>query len=241
MFRSILLCVCGGLLLGAHANALPDSSPTQAQPADRVTLTLETAREQALTRVAELEDPVGRADVWGGLGMLYHAQNRLREAAENYRRALDEAETIHWHYLLAVVLADQGDVDGAVANFRRALELADGRHMLASYRLGLALLADGQYAAAAASLRNALAEAPEAAAVLTALGDAQLGAGNLDAARKLLEEAAGLAPTAGRIAPTSWPSPTVNWATSKAPRPGSSDATTSRPGSTTPCCSKSWP
>ena len=200
MFRSILLCVCGGLLPGAHANALPDSSPTQPQPADRVTLTLETAREQALTRIAELEDPVERADVWGGLGMLYHAQNRLREAAESYRRALEEAETIHWHYLLAVVLADQGDVDGAVASFRRALELADGRHMLASYRLGLALLADGQYAAAAASLRNALAEAPEAAAVLTALGDAQLGAGNLDAARKLLEEAAGLAPTAGRIA-----------------------------------------
>ena len=52
----------------------------------------------------------------------------------------------------------------------------EGRHMLASYRLGLALLADGQYDAAAASLRNALAEAPEAAAVLTALGDAELAA-----------------------------------------------------------------
>ncbi len=214
--RSILLCVCAGqdaslgtrltaaltvgLLLGAPANALPDSSPAQAQPADRVTLTLETAREQALTRVADLEEGAERADVWGGLGMLYHAQSRLREAAENYRRALDETETIHWHYLLAVVLTDQGDVQGAVASFSRALELAEGRHMLASYRLGLALLADGQYDAATASLRNALAEAPEAAAVLTALGDAELGNGNLDAARDVFEEAAALAPAAGRIA-----------------------------------------
>ena len=163
-------------------------------------MTLEAAREQALARIANLEEPAERAEVWGGLGMLYHAQNRLREAAESYRRSLDEAETIHWHYLLGVVLADRGDVDGAVGGFRRALELAEGRHMLASYRLGLALMADGQYDAATDALRDALAEAPEAAAVLTALGDAELGAGNLGAARDALEQAAALEPRAGRIA-----------------------------------------
>ena len=184
-----------------HANALPDDATTQAdQPTDRITQTLKTAREQVLTRIADLAEPAERADAWGGLGMLYHAQNRLGEAAESYRRALDETETIHWHYLLAVVLTDQGDVNGAAAGFRRALELAEGRHMLASYRLGLALLADGLYDAAAAALRVARAEAPQAAAVLTALGDAELGAGNLDAAREVLEEAATLAPGAGRIA-----------------------------------------
>ena len=190
-----------GVLLGFDANALPDDPPTPAdQPEDRVALTLRTAREQVLARVAELSEGAERADAWGGLGMLYHAQNRLREAAESYRRALDEAETIHWHYLLGVALADRGDVDGAAAGFRRALDLAEGRHMLASYRLGLALMADGQYAAAADALRDALAEAPEAAAVLTALGDAELGAGNLDAARDVLEQAAALEPGAGRIA-----------------------------------------
>lgn len=216
MFRSILLCprrsqhaslvarlmaaVSAGLI-AVHANALLDDATTQAdQPTDRITQTLRTAREQVLTRIADLAEPAERADAWGGLGMLYHAQNRLGEAAESYRRALDEAETIHWHYLLAVVLTDQGDVDGAVAGFRRALDLAEGRHMLASYRLGLALLADGRYDAAAAALRVALAEAPQAAPVLTALGDAELGAGNLDAAREVLEQAAALAPGAGRIA-----------------------------------------
>ena len=216
MFRTILLCprrgqhaslaarvtvVVTAALIAVHANALPDEATTQVdQPTDRVTQTLRTAREQVLTRIADLAEPAERADAWGGLGMLYHAQNRLGEAAESYRRALDEAETIHWHYLLAVVSTDQGDVDGAAAGFRRALELAEGRHMLASYRLGLALLADGRYGAAAVALRGALAEAPEAAAVLTALGDAELGAGNLDAARDVLEQAAGLAPGAGRIA-----------------------------------------
>lgn len=216
MFRTILLCPRRGQhaslaaqvtaamtagLIAVHANALPDDATAQVdQPTDRVTQTLRTAREQVLTRVADLAEPAERADAWGGLGMLYHAQNRLGEATESYRRALDEAETIHWHYLLAVVLTDQGDVDGAAAGFRRALELAEGRHMLASYRLGLALLADGQYDPAAAALRVALAEAPQAAAVLTALGDAEVGAGNLDAAREVLEQAAELAPGAGRIA-----------------------------------------
>ena len=181
--------------------------------------------------------------MWGGLGMLYHAQNRLREAAENYRRALDEAETIHWHYLLAVVLTDQGDVTRvrSPASVAR-LELAEGRHMLASYRLGLALLADGQYDAAAASLRNALAEAPEAAAVLTALGDAELGAGNLNAARSdILEQAAALAPNAGRIAYKLALTYRQLGRHRKLPRPGSSGVTTSRPRSTTRCCSKWWP
>ena len=216
MFRTILLCprrsqhaslvvrlmaVVTTGLIAVHANALLDDATTQAeQPTDRVTQTLRTAREQVLTRVADLAEPAERADAWGGLGMLYHAQNRLGEAAKYYRRALDEAETIHWHYLLSVVLTDQGDVGVAEAGFRRALELAEGRHMLASYRLGLALLADGRYEAAATALRGALGEAPEAAAVLTALGDAELGAGNLDAAREVLEQAAALAPSAGRIA-----------------------------------------
>ncbi|MCY4013309.1 MAG: tetratricopeptide repeat protein [Gammaproteobacteria bacterium] len=216
MFRSILLCAHRGQhaslgprltaaltagLIVVNANALPDHGTNQAdQPRDRVTQTLRTARERVLTRITDLAEPAERADAWGGLGMLYHAQNRLGEAAEHYRRALDEAETIHWHYLLSVVLTDQGDVAGAAAGFRRALELAEGRHMLASYRLGLALLADGQHEAAAAALRGALGEAPEAAAVLTALGDAELGAGNLDAAREVLEQAARLAPGAGRIA-----------------------------------------
>ena len=216
MFRSILLCAHRGQhasrgarltaaltagVIAVHANALPDDATTQAdQPTDRITQTLRTAREQVLARIADLAEPAERADAWGGLGMLYHAQNRLGGAAESYRRALDETETIHWHYLLAVVLTDQGDVNAAAAGFRRALELAEGRHMLASYRLGLALLADGLYDAAAAALRVALAEAPQAAAVLTALGDAELGAGNLDAAREVLEKAAALAPGAGRIA-----------------------------------------
>ena len=216
MFRSILLWAHRGRhasrgsrltaaltvgLIAAQANALPDGTTTQAdRPTDRLALTLRTAREQVLARITDLAEPAERADAWGGLGMLYHAQNRLNEAAESYRRAIDETETIHWHYLLAVVLTDQGDVEGAATGFRRALALAEGRHMLASYRLGLALLADGRYDAAAATLRNALAEAPEAAAVLTALGDAELGAGNLGAAREVLEQAAALAPAAGRIA-----------------------------------------
>ena len=202
MFGSILLCVGNArnvcvlvaALLSAAVFALPDPSP------DHIATTLTAAREQVESRVAELDEAAARADAWGGLGMLYHANGRHPQAIDAYRRAIGENEAIHWHYLHAVVLADQGDVRAATASFRQALALADGRHMLASYRLGLALLDGGDHEAAAVALRDALAAAPESAAVLTALGDAEYDAGNLSDAVELLERAAALEPGAGAIA-----------------------------------------
>ena len=169
------------LLLAAMPGiAAPVSAANEPGPDDALAATLRTARETVADKLPELDDPAQRADAWGGLGMLYHAQDLLAQAAEAYRRALDEAPALHWHYLLGVVLVDQGDLNGGVAQFRHALELADGGHMLASYRLGMAFLTLGDHRAAAAALREALAQAPESAAVLTSLGDAETASGNLE-------------------------------------------------------------
>lgn len=206
MYRSILLrcpLALAAALLGASAFALPESTRTEREPApsaDRIERTLQIASAQVETRIAELGEPSERSDALGGLGMLYHAQNRLAEAAQHYSDALAEQDTIHWHYLLGVVLADQGDVEAASREFRSALALAEGRHPLASYRLGRALLAQGDHSGAADVLRDAQGDAPESAAVLTALADAELGAGNVRQASALLERAAALEPEAGQIA-----------------------------------------
>ena len=130
MTRSILLCsrsvALGTAILALSAAALPDD-PVPAtpiiQPADPISLTLRTARENVEQRLTELATPLGRADAWGGLGMLYHAQDRLADAAESYSLALAENPAIHWHYLLGVVQADQGDVEAAADAFREALRM----------------------------------------------------------------------------------------------------------------------
>ena len=187
------------LASGLRSHALAEDPPAATAP-DFIETTLQTARGQAVGRLGEIEDPAQRADTWGGLGMVYHANDRLAAAEDAYRRALAEAEASHWHYLLAVVLADQGRVAEATQGFQRTLAVAAGPHMLASYRLGLALLADGRHEAARAPLQDALAEAPESAAVLAALGEAEIAAGEVAAGVGHLEEAAALEPEAGRIA-----------------------------------------
>ena len=107
------------------AVALPgDDAPRgTVQAADSVTLTLRTAHENVESNLAGLAVPALRADAWGGLGMAYHAQDRLAEAADSYRRALGENDALHWHYLLRVALADQGAI--AAATRRVALRLFD--------------------------------------------------------------------------------------------------------------------
>lgn len=204
------------LLLGL---AQPEP-PTASAPSSRTEVlaaTLQSARETVERKLPQLQEPVQRAAAWGGLGMFYHAQDMLDEAQEAYRRALAEAPALHWHYLLAVVLGERGDINGAIVEYRRALALGGpaktsedqpaapaspqqpGR-MLSFYRLGLALLVQGDHQAAADALRQALDRAPDSAAVLAALGDAAAAAGDWSGAKSLLQRAAALEPGAGRVA-----------------------------------------
>ena len=194
-----------GLLATAHAAQLATDDVQPNPPAQNlsrseiIAATLRTAREAVDRELPQLTEATQRADAWGGLGMLYHAQNRLAAAADAYRRALAAAPAARWHYLLAVVQGDRGDLDAAIAEYRRSRS-ADPRYRLSAYRLGLALLARGDHRAAAVALREALALAPDSAAVHMALGNAAAAAEDWPQARMMLERAAALAPDAGRIA-----------------------------------------
>ena len=190
-----------GMTSAGFAAATPDGTPAaqEGRPAS-VAETLRQARETLRHRLANLGAAEERADAWGDLAMLYHAQDMLDEAERAYRESLREASSARWRYLLAVTLTDRGDTAAAIAEYRRVLADAEGRHALASYRLGLLLLLEGDHRAARSALQDARRHMPESAAVLAALGDAAVAAGDWKAALPLLQRAAELAPTAGRIA-----------------------------------------
>lgn len=201
-----------------------DGAETQGTWAERLAFTLRSARETVEAELPNLENANQRAEAWGGLAMLYHAQEMLDEAADAYAAAIAEADdetAWPWYYLMGTVRRDQGDVDGAIAAFEFVLnanapkspsvreeesadgavdEAASGVRMLAAYRLGQARLLAGEVAAATEALELAQALAPDSPAALSALADAASEQGDWARARELLTEAAALAPTAGRVA-----------------------------------------
>ena len=180
-----------------------DDAPSEDSPPAKPASVEETLAAAVLAtehELQQLEDPGERAEVLGRLGMIHHAQDILGPAETAYRRALAERPHWHWHYLLAVVLADQGATRSAIAAHRDALALAEPDHWLGHYRLGLLLLLEGDHAAAIQALNKAAAIVPKSAAVLAALGDAAVAREDFETARELFREAASLAPNAGRIA-----------------------------------------
>lgn len=199
-----------GLALAAFIVAAAGHPATSDEPAGEAAAseawpallaeTLDNARQEVERDVPLLEDPEQQAEAWGRLGMLYHAQSLLDEAEHAYREALRRARAVPWHYLLAVVLGERGEVDPAVAEYRRAVARADGGHALSSYRLGLLLLVKGDHDSAAEALRTAREAMPDSAAVIAAEADAAMAAGDWSVAKALLERAVAIEPKAGRIA-----------------------------------------
>ena len=190
------------LLAGPAAHGASETSRASAGEdwTDLLNETLREAREEVERDVPQLEDAEARAEAWGRLGMLYHAQSLLDEAETAYRKALGHAPAVPWHYLLAVVLGERGDIDPAIVEYRNAIALADGGHGLSSYRLGVALLVQGDHVAAAEALDAARRAMPSSAAVIAAQADAAMAAREWLTGRTLLERALQIEPNAGRLA-----------------------------------------
>lgn len=190
------------MVASALALFVATSIPAQSISTDgREPLVAATLRlaEAALARdLPTLQEAGRRAAAFGELAMLYHAQNGLDDAIRHYEAALREQSAPRWHYLLAVALADRGDLDAAIARYQRAAASAD--YPLALYRLGQAHLVKGDHKAAEQALRRAQKALPDSAAVLVALADAAVASGDWQQAATLLERAATLEPKAGRIA-----------------------------------------
>ncbi len=93
---------------------------------------------------------------------------------------------------LGCALADRGQFDEAIAQYRKALEI-EPDHVNAHYNLGLALVERGQVEEAIAHYRKALDINPDYALVHVNLGNALAGRGKLDEAREHYQTALALA------------------------------------------------
>lgn len=205
----VLLCV---LMIGqtneSQALAAEPSPATANQPdASRqlnglppaLAQALRAAHNEAQRQVAALADASSRADVWGNLGMLYHAQ-RLRYLAEkSYDKALIEADKARWRYLRAIVLSERGEIERSIIDFQHTVE-AQPANMAAWYRLGVALFLTGELALAETALREAQQQTPDSALVLATLADVAVAGDNPREALDLLKRAWALEPEAGQTA-----------------------------------------
>src|SRR2546426_358063 len=170
--------------------------------------------ERALTEVAQvagLREAFGRSTapglcrVWWALASAHLGRTAEAEAAleallaEESERALQALYGTH--AILCEVLRLRGDLPGALAHGRRAVELAEERGSVfsrveAAAFLGAAKLADGDLTAATSVLERALALARNRRTalwyeprILATLADANLAAGDRWEARALLSEA----------------------------------------------------
>ncbi len=149
--------------------------------------------------VAAMQQPADRARAWAELGMLYQAQHLGTDAETAYQQSIRETGIPEVHYLYGVLLAERGDLAGAIAQYRQVPDDAATAADLAAYRLGVALLTSGDLDGATAAL-DRIRQSSASAVVLVARADVAMALGDTATARDALEEAARLAPEAGRIA-----------------------------------------
>ena len=150
---------------------------------------------------ASLEAGVAGAElgtVYGELGQLYHAYELHEAASACYRRATELAagEDPRWPYLSALLLEASGELEPALAQLERALQLEPAA-AAARIRAGAILSQLGRHDEAAAELEAALASGDPAS--LAELGEVELARGNAERAVDLLERALALAPRATRL------------------------------------------
>ena len=166
-----------------------------------------------LARVAGLREALGRSTapafcrIWWALASAYLGSAAEAQAGLEALLADEKDEALHalygTHGFLCEVLRLRGDLPGALAHGRRAVELAEERgspfsRVEAAAFLGAAELAAGDVAAATApSSRRSRSRARRTALwyeprILATLADAKRAAGDRSGARALLAEAADL-------------------------------------------------
>ncbi len=113
----------------------------------------------ALESARRVNDRAGQALLLSGLGWLRAEQDRLDEAIDYYRQALECDENPVTRLLLASVLRERGDLASALSTVDDVLPaLADPRAVArAEHVRAMTLLELGDFAAAHAGLRKALA------------------------------------------------------------------------------------
>ena len=135
------------------------------------------------------------------LGYIYAVTGRFRLAEFEFRKLLDDGfDSARTHAALGYVLHAQKDLDGAIAELERAVEL-DPENGNALNSLGFILADTGRDARRAVDCcRRALRRHPSNPAYLDSLGWAYYRLGRIDEAREVLRSALEAAPGRKEIA-----------------------------------------
>lgn len=137
---------------------------------------------------ARARSRIGAAKGFAELGRVYHANGFLDEAGRCYQglQQLDPAEP-RWLHLHATILAGYGQIEPALALWKRVRELAPD-YLPAQLRSGDSLLKANRPQEAAAAYEAALKLEPDNPYALLGLARLDLEAGRWDQARPRLEQ-----------------------------------------------------
>ena len=179
MNHAVAIVIIASLLVACSDVYVP-------QPADMKSFDAAIAM-QVDSEVEALRRDPHNATRWRELGMLYHAHDQFDVATECYAQSIVLASDVaRTHYFLALAERRLGHTRDSIAAMRRAAEL-DATYAAARWRLGLWLLEDGDFTAALGAAEDATALARGDRAATLVLARANLQAGTLEAASRILE------------------------------------------------------
>jgi tetratricopeptide (TPR) repeat protein len=180
-------------LLLAVSATIPHPDLSSAEPAVR--------KQMEVTRAAlekEADGTPRKAELYGSLGMIYHAYDLTAAAEACYRKAIEIRPEFRWHYYLGHVLADRGEADAAVGEFEAALRI-DPTYLPGTLRLARLQLERRNVDEAARLYEQARAADPNEAEALTGLGRVAFARDDFAGAVARLNEALARAPHATEI------------------------------------------
>jgi tetratricopeptide (TPR) repeat protein len=141
----------------------------------------------------------GDVQVLAHIGSCLSAMGRYAEAETYFRDALARLDDPITHYNMGLLLAVTGRLDGAIAEYERALQ-RDPSHVDARGNLAIALVRQGKLDRAARELDTLVQQDPDNASAHTNLGLVLLQQGRREQARAQLQEALRIDPTLAQAA-----------------------------------------
>ncbi len=177
-------------------NPVPDPDLSEFEPAVRNAL--RSAADRVRGNIGVRDGPDGGSD-FGRLGMLYQAHDLRIPASQCFDNAiLLQPGEARWRYYRAFLHQEDGDVEAAIAGYRRVLDL-DPEYFPAAVRLGRMYLQTGANDEAAQWFQSALQTQPGEAAAIAGLGQAEVQLKRYEEAVKHLEDALQREPAASQL------------------------------------------
>jgi len=199
MIRALgVVTVAGSLLAGMSADAAVQDDvvvpPLVTEVPDDVDPDVRAAILGAYARAAA--EPAN-ADLVGRLGMQLQANGEADQAALVYGRAIAlDPSNADWHYYSAMVQAQLGNLDGALAHLSTVLALRP-LYEAANYRRANLLYLAGDFERSRRAYADLAERHPDSGLALYGVARAQQALGDTNAARDTYERACHAAPTFG--------------------------------------------